>query len=80
MGLIHIRNNSKDEGLKCLLKAHELDPTEIDTLLKLSEIYLRDNNTVRAEKYIKIVLEMDPNLPEAQVTLGRIYEQKGDED
>jgi hypothetical protein len=28
-----------------LLKANELEPTEIDTLLKLSEIYIRENDS-----------------------------------
>jgi Tfp pilus assembly protein PilF len=57
-----------------------LEPKDIDTLLKLSEIYLRESNIIQAEKYINLAIEQDPDIPEAHVTLGRICEQRGDED
>ena len=49
--------------------------------MKLSEIYLREENKLQeAEKYVKLALEIDPNLPEALITLGRIQEKNGFED
>ena len=74
--MIYIRNNQRKEGIEALVTAHLLDPEEIDTMLKLSEIYLRDDHTVNeAEKYANMALNRDPSLPEAMITLGRIYEK-----
>lgn len=39
-----------------------------DTMLKISNA-----DTIRAEKYLKRAIELDPNLPAAYLTLGRLY-------
>lgn len=81
LGLVYIRNNQRKEGLKALLAAHQLDPDDIETLLKISEIYLRDDSRLdEAERFIKLALELDNDIPEAHISLGRIYDKKGFDD
>jgi|TARA_B110000285_G_scaffold233319_1_gene306726 tetratricopeptide (TPR) repeat protein len=81
LGLVYIRNNQRKEGLKSLLVAHEIEPEDIETLLKISEIYLRDDQRLdEAERYIKMALELDNDIPEAHISLGRIYDKKGYDD
>ena len=41
---MYIRNNMKDEGLMHLKEAHRLDPEDVDTMIKLGEIYSRDDH------------------------------------
>lgn len=81
IGLVYIRNNQRKEGLKALLAAHDLEPDDIETLLKISEIFLRDDQRLdEAEKFIKLALELDNDIPEAHISLGRIYDKKGYDD
>lgn len=78
VAMCYIRNNMREEGIEALIKAHELNPEDIDTMLKLSEIYLRDDKKLdEAETIIKKVLVVDSLLPEANLNLGRVYEKKG---
>ena len=44
LGCLYIRNNMKDEGLMHLKEAHRLDPEDVDTMIKLGEIYSRDDH------------------------------------
>ena len=61
--------------------AHVQDPEDIETLLKLGEVYLREeNNLNEAEKYLKTALGIDDYLPDAHFALGRVYEKKGYDD
>ena len=39
-----MRNNDQVNGLKHLTDANRLDPKDIDTMLKLGEIYTRDDS------------------------------------
>lgn len=59
LGLIYIRNNQKEEGIDSLKKAHALEPDDIDTLLKLGEVYHREDATLgEAEKYLRMALKL----------------------
>ena len=81
LGLVYVRNNQRQKGLEMLLKAHEIQPDDIETLLKISEIYLRDDQKLdEAERYIKMALELNNDIPEAHISLGRIYDKKGIDD
>ena len=43
IGLIFIKNNEREEGIEALLQAHAINPNDIDTLNKLSDLFLREN-------------------------------------
>jgi cytochrome c-type biogenesis protein CcmH/NrfG len=81
LGCLYVRNNQKDEGVKHLVEAHRLDPEDIDTMMKLGEIYARDESKIdQAQAILEQALEQEYNLSEAHVLLGRIYEKKGRQD
>ena len=44
MGLIYIKNNLRDSGIESLKQAQTIDPYNIDTLVKLGELLLREEN------------------------------------
>lgn len=46
MGICLIRNNQRKEGIESLLKALRIKPNDIDTLIKLSEIYFNKENNI----------------------------------
>lgn len=78
LGLIYIRNDQKNEGIESLKRAITIDPEDIEPLLKLGEVYLREEKTLNeAEKYLKMALAIDDYLPDAHFALGRVYEKKG---
>lgn len=81
LAICYIRNNMRQEGIESLKRAHEVNPKDVETMLKLSEIYLRDENKLaEAEHMIKSVLSIDNSLPEANLNLGRILEKRGKND
>lgn len=81
MGICLIRNNQRREGIESLKKALKIKPNDIDTLIKLCEIYFnKENNVSLAESMMQQVLKQNDQLPEALILHGRIYEKKGDND
>ena len=81
IGCLYNRNNMREEGIEALKAAHYLDPEDVDTHLKLGEIYLRDDSALdEAEEILKKAIEIRYVLPEAHISLGRVYEKKGNED
>ena len=53
----------------------------MDVLTKLGEVLLREPNSLEeAESYLKKAIEIDPNLADALVALGRVYEKKNEVD
>jgi tetratricopeptide (TPR) repeat protein len=81
IGLCHIRNDNKNDGLKFLNVALSINPNDGDVLLKLGEIYLRDDDTVvQAKDMIRNVLRINPESPEAHILMGRISEKQENHD
>ena len=61
LGLSYIRNNQREEGIKCLQMCHSIDPIDIECMIKLSEIYQRDDKYINdAHKLITQVISQDP--------------------
>ena len=81
LGWIYIRNGDRDMGVDHLRKALNLNPMNIDVLTKLGEVLIRDQDTFdEAEEYVRRALEINENVPDALVSMGRIYEKKGELD
>jgi len=77
LGLCQIRNNMREEGINSLKMCLSINPNDIDTMLKLSEVYQRDDKKIKeAEQMITKVLKQDPELAEAYIQLGRINEKQ----
>lgn len=77
IGLCYIRNNQKDEGIRHLCTAHQLEPNDIETMLKLCEIYLKEDKMMKdAEQMSAKVIQLQDDLPEAYIIRGRILEKK----
>lgn len=81
MGLVCIKSNLRQEGINALTKAHQIDPEDVQCLVKLGEIFSRDDKTLsQSENYLLKALEIDNNIPEAHVTLGRILDKRGQDE
>ena len=81
LGLCQIRNNMRDEGIKSLKTALKLSPNDLETQLKLAEVYLREEATLKdAKDIIKMVVRQNPNLCEGYIQLGRVYDKEGKHD
>jgi len=81
IGLCYIRNNEKTFGINALKTAMSINPNDGDVLLKLGEIYLRDDAKIReAHVLIQNVIKIDPELPEAYILMGRIFEKEEQDD
>ena len=77
IGLSYIRNNQKEEGMRHLQTAHQIEPNDIDTMLKLCEIYLKEDKMMKeAEQMSAKVIQLQDDLPEAYIIRGRIHENK----
>ena len=53
------------------LKALELDPTLDRIRLRVGEMYLEDKDPLKALPHLNLLLQRDPNRPEAQARLGQ---------
>ena len=61
--------------------AHLLDPEDVSTLVKLGEIYAKmSEKQHEAMRMLKKAVAQEYELPEAHMTLGRIYEKMGNEE
>jgi len=53
----------------------------VDVLTKLGEVFFKETNGLEeAESYLKKALSLDENHADALVTLGKVYEKKGNTD
>lgn len=81
LGCALIKVNRREEGIECLNKAYKIDPDDLNTLVRLGEIYAKEDSKLReAETMLKKALTQDEEIPEAHMTLGRIYEKYGRND
>lgn len=81
LGCVQIKNGMRQEGIESLMEAHRIEPDDVDTLVKLGEIFSRDDGKMnQAIKMVEKALAIDPEIPDAYVTLGRIYEKQGKEE
>ena len=68
----------RDEAAEALLKANRIDSKDIETLLKLSEIYLKNDAKIDlAFSFANNAIKVSSENPGAYILLGKIYEKKG---
>ena len=46
IGCVYIKNNMRKEGIEALLQAYRIDSETVDTLVKLGEIYCKDDSKI----------------------------------
>jgi len=64
-----------------LIQAYQQNPDDVELLVKLGEIYQRDDKKVEeAEKLLTKAISMDPTIPDAHIALGKVYEKKNQND
>lgn len=81
MGLVCIKSDMRKDGIDALTKANRVQPDDVGCLMKLGEIFSRDDKRLdKAENYLLRALEIDNELPEAHLTLGRILDKKAQDD
>src|SRR5205085_365238 len=68
----------KDEQLRALEKALELDPEEPETLADLGRWHLNHGDLDRAERMAREALELSPEHGEALVLMGHALLRRGD--
>lgn len=78
LGMIQIRNNQKDKGMKNLEAAYEKNKGNVELKIKLAETYARgdDEQINKAEKMLQEALILNKGSGDAFAALGRIYERK----
>ena len=60
-----------------MVQAYQQNPDDVELLVKLGEIYLRDDKQFEeAEKLLTKAISMDPSMPDAHIALGKVYEKK----
>lgn len=69
-----------EEAEKCYLKALELKPEDIDVRLELADLYMEKEDTAKAEKLLKEVIERDSVNYEAYRMLYDIYSEADNKD
>ena len=68
----------RDEAAEALLKANRIDSKDVETLLKLSEIYLKNDDKIDlALSFAKNALKISSDNPGAHILLGKIHDKKG---
>lgn len=81
LGCVLIKEGRKNDGIQALNAAHMLDSEDVSTLVKLGEIYAKiDSKQHEAMNMLKKAIAQEFEIPEAHMTLGRIYEKMGNED
>ena len=59
-----MRDNNRIDGLKYLIEANKLEPNDLDTLLKLADIYLRDQKSYHnVHQLIRKALALEQGIP-----------------
>lgn len=69
-----------EEAEKCYLKALELKPEDINVRLELADLYIEKEDTAKAEKLLKEVIERDSINYDAYRMLYDIYSEADDKD
>ena len=59
-------------------RAHEIDPGNPETLMKMAEILTSLNRSQAAAQAYGVLLERHPGHPEARYSLGKLYMESGE--
>ena len=71
----------KKQGILKLKEANKIEPNNVDVLIKLGEMLLRNNETAtEAEKYLQRAVDVDNKNAIAIIALGRCKERKNEID
>jgi tetratricopeptide (TPR) repeat protein len=68
-----VRDGKVDEGIAKLIKAAELDPKRIRTLLTIGSMYLLKKDRKGAQEWYDKALAADPNAVDVHVTRGNFF-------
>ena len=78
IGEIYLRQGKIEQGIKVLKEAHNLAPTDVETLKKLSAGYLKDKDYTSAKKYLDIAMKLDDHVPGVHYNLAAVYANLGE--
>lgn len=77
-GWVLERMDQPQKATEDYLQALELDPSLDRVRLRVGEMYLEDKDPLKALPHLNLLLERDPNRPEAQARLGQCRYLQGD--
>jgi tetratricopeptide (TPR) repeat protein len=80
MGLLNIKLNSRDIGIKQIEKAIELNPNNPDPYISVAIEFSKDENYDKAKRYFKESLSLNSKNAEVYHNLGHIYQIEGKPD
>ena len=66
LGLCEHFEGNVEDSVKSIKQALKFDPKQPAYIYALAQIYYREGNKVEAEKYLKILEDLFPNIPEVQ--------------
>ncbi|MFA6146735.1 MAG: tetratricopeptide repeat protein [bacterium] len=75
-----VRAGKLDEGISKLIKAAELDPKRVPTLLAVGSMYMFKKDRKVAQEWYDKALAADPNSPDVRVTRGNFFFASGERD
>ncbi|MBT3921746.1 MAG: tetratricopeptide repeat protein [Nitrospina sp.] len=78
IGEIYLRKGQIKEGIKVLSEAHNLAPTDVETIKRLTAGYLKDKDYVTAKKYLDIAMKLDEHVPGIHYNLAVVYANQGE--
>ncbi len=73
----YIYTGQKDAAVDYLLKAIDQNPTDVQLYSVLGTLYEERKETEKAQEIFQKALSLNPDSPEAQANIGRIYFNKG---
>jgi tetratricopeptide (TPR) repeat protein len=76
-GVLYLLSGKKKEAEADLKRAYE-DGGDLTALVHLADLYLKDNDTDNASKYLIILSDMRPDFALPDLFLGDIYRSKND--
>ena len=76
LGIIHQKQNRRDQAIGSYSKANKLDPKNLVALNLLAQAFKEDSNFVRAESTWKQAVDIDPGYTPALLNLGLMLESQ----
>ncbi|MCE1248899.1 MAG: glycosyltransferase family 39 protein [Firmicutes bacterium] len=70
--------DNPEKAEKNWLDAYKLNSNNLAPLINLANMYLEDGKLDESKKYWEMVIENNPSVPLAYMSLGSIYEDRGD--
>jgi tetratricopeptide (TPR) repeat protein len=77
LGEIHERLDQADQAAMHFKAAIQMSPGDVQTMLLLARLYRRTDDSLSAQRQLRLLLDKDPSHDEGRETLALLYLQEG---